>query len=61
MLHIKTFTGENFQTIHINDTDTVYNDLLKYITIPSHPRFENYNKKRKCMSSLRHPYHKILS
>jgi hypothetical protein len=40
-IYVKTLNGTNFQT----DNDIVYNDLLKYITIPPHPKIENYNYK----------------
>ena len=43
MISIKTFNGGIFQTIHITEDDTTYNDLLKYIKIPPHPRFKDYN------------------
>jgi hypothetical protein len=42
MISIKTFNGRIFQTIHVTEDDTTYNDLLKYIKIPPHPRFEEY-------------------
>ena len=45
MISIKTFTGQPFQNIHVTEDDTTYNDLLKYIKIPPHPRFEEYNRK----------------
>jgi hypothetical protein len=44
MISIKTFSGQPFQTIHVTEDDTTYNDLLKYIKIPPHPRFEEYNR-----------------
>jgi hypothetical protein len=44
MISIKTFAGGIFQTIHVTEDDTTYNDLLKYIKIPPHPRFEEYNE-----------------
>jgi hypothetical protein len=43
MISIKTFTGEIFLTIYVTEDDTTYNDLLKYIKIPQHPRFETSN------------------
>ena len=45
MISIKTFAGEIFQTIHVTEDDTTYNDLLKYIKIPPHPRFKEYNRE----------------
>jgi hypothetical protein len=45
MIRIKTFSGQPFQTIHVTEDDTTYNDLLKYIKIPPHPRFEEYNRE----------------
>jgi hypothetical protein len=44
MISIKTFNGGIIQTIHVTEDDTTYNDLLKYIKIPPHPRFEEYNE-----------------
>ena len=44
MISIKTFNGGIFQTIHVTEDDTTYNDLLKYIKIPPHPRFKNYDQ-----------------
>ena len=43
MISIKTFSGQQFRTIHVTEDDTIYNDLLKYIKIPPHPRFNTYN------------------
>jgi hypothetical protein len=48
MISIKTFSGQPFQTIHVTEDDATYNDLLKYIKIPPHPRFEEYNRKLYC-------------
>ncbi len=45
MISITTFSGQPFQTIHVTEDDTTYNDLLKYIKIPPHPRFEGYTRK----------------
>jgi hypothetical protein len=45
MISIKTFSGQPFQIIHITEDDMTYNDLLKYIKIPPHPRFEEYNRE----------------
>jgi hypothetical protein len=45
MISIKTFSGQPFQTIHVTEEDTTYNDLLKYIKIPPHPRFKVYNRE----------------
>jgi hypothetical protein len=42
MISIKTFLGQPFQTIHVTEDDVTYNDLLKYIKIPPHPRFKQY-------------------
>ena len=42
MISIKTFSGQPFRTIHVTEDDTIYNDLLKYIKIPSHLRFKEY-------------------
>jgi hypothetical protein len=44
MISIKTFAGGIFQTIHVTEDDNTYNDLLKYIKIPPHPRFEKYHE-----------------
>ena len=44
MISIRTFSGQPFQTIHVTEDDTTYNDLLKYIKIPPHPRFEKYDR-----------------
>ena len=43
MISIKTFNGGIFQTIHVTEDDNIYSDLLKYIKIPPHPRFKEYN------------------
>ena len=45
MISIKTFSGQPFQTIHVNEDDTTYSYLLKYIKIPPHPRFKEYNNE----------------
>ena len=42
MISIKTFNGGIFQTIHVTEDDNIYSDLLKYIKIPPHPRFKEY-------------------
>jgi hypothetical protein len=46
MISINTFSGQPFQTIHVTEDDTTYNDLLKYIKIPPHPHpmFNEYNE-----------------
>ena len=41
MIRINTFSGQPFQTIHVNENDTTYTDLLKYIKIQPHPKYPN--------------------
>jgi hypothetical protein len=47
MLKINTLSGQPFQTIHVNEDDVTYNDLLKYINIPPHPKFKNFHIYKK--------------
>ena len=56
MISIKTFNGGIFQTIHVTEDDTTYNDLLKYIKIPPHPRFKNYDRNIFSTSITVRPY-----
>ena len=42
MLKINTLSGQPFQTVYVNEDDVIYNDLLKYINIPPHPKFKNF-------------------
>ena len=41
MLKINTLSGKLFQTVYVNEDDVTYNDILKYINIPPHPKFKN--------------------
>ena len=41
MLKINTLSGQPFQTVCVNEDDVTYDDLLKYINIPPHPKFKN--------------------
>ena len=43
MISIRTISGALYQTIHVTEDNINYNDLLKYIKIPPHPRFKEYN------------------
>jgi hypothetical protein len=59
-LSIKTFYEQPFQTIHVAEDDTTYNDLLKYIKIPPHPRFKNYDQNIFSTSITVRPYIKLF-
>jgi hypothetical protein len=60
MISIKTFAGGIFQTIHVTEDDTTYNDLLKYIKIPPHPRFKEYNRELFTRDITVKPYIKLF-
>ena len=60
MISIKTFSGQLFQTIHVTEDDITYNDLLKYIKIPPHPRFEEYNRNKFTLYITVKPYIKLF-
>jgi hypothetical protein len=60
MISIKTFSGQLFQTIHVTEDDITYNDLLKYIKIPPHPRFEEYNRELFTRDITVKPYIKLF-
>ena len=45
MISVRTINGTLFQNIHVNEDDIMYNDLLKYIKIPPHPRFTELNNE----------------
>ena len=59
MISIKTFSGQLFQTIHVTEDDITYNDLLKYIKIPPHPRFKEYEGYI-CLNITVKPYIKFF-
>ena len=60
MISIKTFTGEIFRTIYVTEDDTTYNDLLKYIKIPSHPRFKTHINENMYYNISVKPYIKFF-
>ena len=60
MICIKTFSGQTFQTIHVTEDDTNYSDLLKYIKIPPHPRFKEYNRNNFSIDITAKPYIKLF-
>lgn len=45
MIHIETLNGHNHQTIHVQETDIKYSDLLKYIS--SHNKINEINEYKK--------------
>ena len=47
MLKINTLSGQLFQTVYVNEDDVTYNDILKYINIPRHPKFEKLSSNGK--------------
>jgi hypothetical protein len=60
MISINTFSGQPFQTIHVTEDDMTYNDLLKYIKIPPHPRFKVYNRELYTRDITVKPYIKLF-
>ena len=59
MISIKTFSGFLFQTIYVTEDDITYNDLLKYIKIPPHPRFDIFQSKYNLKITVK-PYIKLF-
>jgi hypothetical protein len=50
MIRIYNASGGIHQQIYITENDNTYNDLIKYIKLPKHPLFDEFNKNKNILS-----------
>ena len=49
MIQIETLSGQPYDTVYLNETDSKYSDIRKHIKRPDYPEYNSYNFKKYTM------------